>query len=313
MSTPGRPKGEYRSAQHEGTPVSGQPIREQALAFGCQGEQLVGVVSQPLKPAVDLALVVVVGGPQVRSGSHRQFTQLCRAVAAAGVPALRFDVRGMGDSSGPLHGFEDLADDIGAAIDALQAHLPQVRRVVLWGLCDGASAALLHAQRRADARVAGTVILNPWVRSEATLAQAQLKHYYRDRLRQPEFWKKLLGGGVALRALRDLWANLRAARGTGATRAAVTPSAAPFQERILQGAERRAGALLLVLSGKDHTAREFETLVGQQPRWQAVLKGPRASTCRLPDADHTFSDSKDKARLEAVTVSWLAELLGRPT
>jgi exosortase A-associated hydrolase 1 len=130
---------------------------EEALAFACQGEQLVGVVSLPAAPASgalgDLALLVVVGGPQVRAGSHRQFTQLCRAVAEAGVPALRFDVRGMGDSTGPLRSFEHIGDDISAALDALQARLPGVRRVVLWGLCDGASAALMHVHSHRDARV----------------------------------------------------------------------------------------------------------------------------------------------------------------
>lgn len=283
--------------------MNAAPIREDALAFGCQGEQLVGVVSLPAGMPGDLALLVVVGGPQVRAGSHRQFTQLCRTVAASGVPAMRFDVRGMGDSSGPLHTFEHVGADITAALDALQARLPGVRRVVLWGLCDGASAALMHVHAQADRRVAGLVLLNPWVRSAQTLARAHVKHYYWNRLRQGEFWRKLLGGGVALKALRDLAGNLKAAR--GGTPAASSAEALPFQERMLRGAEGFDGPVLWVLSGQDYTAKEFVELAAQVPAWRQVLSRPGTERLDLEEADHTFSDRVHEDALAARTVAWL--------
>ncbi len=40
MSPPGRPKGEFRSAQHEGTPVSA-PGRSQALIPECEALRVV--------------------------------------------------------------------------------------------------------------------------------------------------------------------------------------------------------------------------------------------------------------------------------
>ncbi len=283
------------------------PLREEALAFACQGEQLVGVVSLPAQPApdatTDLALLVVVGGPQVRAGSHRQFTQLCRAVAAAGVPALRFDVRGMGDSTGPLHNFEHINDDISAALGALQARLPGVKRVVLWGLCDGASAALMHVQAHRDARVAGLVLLNPWVRSAQTLARAHVKHYYWNRLRQGEFWRKLLGGGVALKAARELFTNLRAAQG----KAAHPQSAAKqsFQHRMLLGAEGFTGPMLWVLSGQDYTAKEFAEAAASEPRWQRILARPRSHHLAMADADHTFSSRPAQDALARAVADWV--------
>jgi uncharacterized protein len=286
------------------------PPQDEALAFACQGEQLVGVVSLPAQPAADastdLALLVVVGGPQVRAGSHRQFTQLCRTVAAAGVPAMRFDVRGMGDSTGPLRTFEHIGDDISAALDALQARLPGVKRVVLWGLCDGASAALMHVHSHRDTRVAGLVLLNPWVRSAQTLARAHVKHYYWNRLRQGEFWRKLLGGGVALKALRDLAGNLQAAREAAAP-AAGNDAALPFQERMLRGAEGFAGPVLWVLSGRDYTAKEFVELAAQAPRWQAVLSRAGAQRLDMAEADHTFSDRAHEQALAVRTATWLSQ------
>ena len=34
-------------------------------------------------------------------------------------------------------------------------------------------------------------LLNPWVRSDATIAKTYLKHYYGQRLLEKEFWAKL--------------------------------------------------------------------------------------------------------------------------
>ena len=162
---------------------------EAPALFHVGSDTLVGVLAAPVGPADATAVLVVVGGPQVRAGSHRHFVQLARHLAANGHAALRFDVRGMGDSSGAPAGFEHQHDDIAAAITQLQASRPEVRRVVLWGLCDGASAALLYVQRTRDPRIAGLVLLNPWVRSPQTLARATLSHYYAQRMLQPGFWR----------------------------------------------------------------------------------------------------------------------------
>jgi exosortase A-associated hydrolase 1 len=290
-------------------------LQEHSMAFVCQGEQLVGVISLPTQPAsdaaparaTDLALLVVVGGPQVRTGSHRQFTQLCRAVADAGVPAMRFDVRGMGDSTGPLRSFEHIGDDISAALDALQARLPGVKRVVLWGLCDGASAALMYLHEHHDPRITGLVLLNPWIRSAQTLARAHIKHYYWQRLRQPDFWRKLADGGVALQAVKGLWANLKASRRTQGN--ASGTAALPFQQRMLLGAEGFEGPVLWVLSGQDLTAREFAEHVDLEPRWQQLMRRRHLQRLDLPDADHTFSTSPQGEQAVQATLRWLQAML----
>ncbi|KAB8057318.1 hydrolase 1, exosortase A system-associated, partial [Janthinobacterium violaceinigrum] len=59
--------------------------------------RLVGILSLPAAPG-PRGVLIVTGGPQYRVGSHRQFVLLARALAAQGVPVLRFDLRGMGDS-----------------------------------------------------------------------------------------------------------------------------------------------------------------------------------------------------------------------
>jgi exosortase A-associated hydrolase 1 len=174
-------------------------VTERGLAFGCLGETLVGVLSVPCVPQ-SVGVVIVVGGPQYRAGSHRQFVLLARRLAASGITTLRFDCRGMGDATGAMRKFEDFGPDILAAIDALRRAEPVVERIVLWGLCDAASAILLYCRDAHDPRIAGVVLVNPWVRSDASFARAQLKHYYSKRFFERAFWSKLASGGVDLRA-----------------------------------------------------------------------------------------------------------------
>jgi exosortase A-associated hydrolase 1 len=290
---------------------------EEAFCFDVEGETLVGILHGPARAATGdsgapspaghetnaahaTGVVVVVGGPQYRAGSHRQFVHLARHLAAAGHPVLRFDVRGMGDSSGAQRCFEDLGPDIGAAIDQLQRRQPQVRCVVLWGLCDGASAALLYLHQHADPRVQGLCLLNPWVRSEASLARTQVKHYYGQRLMQREFWLKLLSGKVAGAAVRGLWQAIRAARGpTG------EDSENSFQVRMAQAWRRFPGPLLLVLSGRDYTAREFIELAGTHLAWRGALERAGVERHDAIAADHTFSQLAERQALERTTQDWL--------
>jgi len=283
-------------------PAAAAPCEERPVIFDCQGDRLLGI----LHPASgSTGVVVVVGGPQYRAGSHRLFVKLARHLAAAGHPVLRFDVRGMGDSTGPLRSFEDLCEDIGAAITQLQQQQPQVQRVVLWGLCDGASAALLYLHDHPDPRVTGLCLLNPWVRSEASLARTHVKHYYRQRLVQREFWVKLASGQVAGQALRRLWSNLRTARG-GAAAAQATP---PFQTRMAAAWSAFDGAILLVLSGDDYTAREFAEYTAAAADWRGFAQKPNFTRHDASGADHTFSNLKHGRNLAHATLQWLAQTL----
>jgi exosortase A-associated hydrolase 1 len=296
---------------------------EQPLTFACQGEQLVGILSPAAAPATR-GVLVVVGGPQYRAGSHRQFTLLARQLAAHGIPTLRFDYRGMGDSSGAARHFEMVDEDLRAAIDAFQAAVPGLREVVLWGLCDGAAAALYYAHR--DARVVGLVLLNPWARSAAGLARATLRHYYWQRLRDPALWRKVLGGrfalGASLRALAGLLGAARqpaAAVPMAAGPAAALPAApavprdgsAPplsphLHARLLDGMQRFRGHTLFIYSAADLTAQEFLDMTKASRQWRALLAQPRVQQRTLAGADHTFSRREWRDQVGAWTAQWVA-------
>jgi exosortase A-associated hydrolase 1 len=282
-------------------------VREQALQWLLGPDQLTGIISLPPEPARagTLGVLIVVGGPQYRIGSHRQFTLLARALARAGVPTLRFDVRGMGDSAGDARSFDALDDDIASAIQALRRSQPQLEGVVLWGLCDAASACLLYLQRRRDAKIAGLCLLNPWVRSAQSQARTRVKHYYLQRLRDRAFWAKLLSGKVAAGALLELASALRLSRSSGSTSA---PGPASFQDRMLAALQAFEGPTLLILSGEDYTAKEFLEYAAQRPAWQAQLARPELSRVDVPGADHTFSNDASHLLAEQALLTWLGTL-----
>jgi len=278
---------------------------EQPLFIPCAGEQILGILALPETPA-DIGIVLAVGGPQYRVGSHRQFVLLSRKLAEAGYTVLRFDYRGMGDSSGEQRAFDDVSVDIAAAADALQAACPPAQRIVLWGLCDAASAALIYWQATRDSRIAGLCLINPWVRSEATLARTQVKHYYGQRLFAGEFWWKLVRGEVGVgKALGGLFRSLRLS--------AQIPVAAgrdlSFQARMLLALQACSAPMFVMLSGQDFVAREFIEYASIDPAWAGVLARPNIARQEFPDADHTFSTAQWRSQVEQATINWLDQVV----
>lgn len=256
------------------------------------------------------ALLIVVGGPQYRVGSHRQFVKLCRAAARAQFASLRFDVSGMGDSSGPAITFYQQQADIQAAIDALFCRQPTLKSVVLWGLCDGASAILLHELQQADPRVKAMVLLNPWVRQQHSYAQTMVKHYYWQRLTQKTFWQKLFSGQLQLlHSARALWQNLQQSRQRQQSSHTIEQSNEHnYVSHMLKGWQQfmaRGGQVTLITSGNDLTAKEFLDLAASTPAWQTLLQ--QAEHHHLAAANHTFSSAQWRAEVEQYTINCLQQ------
>ena len=291
--------------------------RESPVQIACGGETLPGIVCHPRSnanrgavpdAASDIGVLILVGGPQYRAGSHRQFVLLARYLAGHGHAVLRFDRRGMGDASGAGVPFHAAQADVAAAVLALRQAAPQVQKIVLWGLCDGASAALLYWLHSADASIAGLALVNPWVRSAATQARTRVKHYYLKRLGQAGFWHKLFAGKVkGLRAASELAGNLAGAVTSGAS----AQSGAGWLGEMARALNLFPGPVLLVLSGQDYTAREFSEWMRTVPALRGFEHGARVTRCDASDADHTFSTALWRAEVERATLAWLARM-GKP-
>ncbi|MES3020548.1 MAG: hydrolase 1, exosortase A system-associated [Pseudomonadota bacterium] len=261
-------------------------VVQRALRFFCHGCGLVGIVDVPERPLAR-GVLIVTGGPQYRIGSHRQFTLLARTLSARGVSVMRFDQRGMGDSEGEPRSFDTINDDIGAAVKEYFRQVPEMKELVIWGLCDGATAAVFYAV--SDARVCGLVLVNPWVRSPEGAARVNLRHYYLGRLGEREFWKKVATGnfdfGASAASLRQ---QIRLA---GIERSVSLP------QRVSDTLADFGGQVLVVLSGDDLTAREFSDLMAE-----TELPVRRVD---IAGANHTFACRKWRDEVADISANWV--------
>lgn len=286
-------------------------FNDRAISFCCHDVWLYGILSMP-EHAVSRGVLILVGGPQYRVGSHRQFTLLARHLAAHGVPVMRFDYRGMGDSEGSARTFEEVTDDLSHAIDRFFKETSSLKELVIWGLCDAASAALFYAHK--DSRVTGLVLLNPWVRTDTGIAKAYLKHYYLARIFAPDFWQKIRQGkfdyAAAVHSVSQLVGKAVAPRKKTGNPAGAdhesTFNIAPLPDRMLDGLSRFKGKVLLILSGNDLTAQEFSDLLKGSGKWQRILESVQIQRCDLPEANHTFSRKDWRDQVATWTREWLA-------
>lgn len=268
---------------------------EMPVVFDCEGSRLIGIAALPARPAAT-GVLIIVGGPQYRAGSHRQFTLLARHLAGLGIASMRFDYRGMGDSEGEKRSFDQINADIGAALETFLELAPTIERIALWGLCDAASAAMCYAPT--DPRVEQLILLNPWLQNSPNVALTRLRLYYPARLGQMNFWTKLLAFEVDIPVtIRGFVDDLKSTfRWQGKPGNAVESSA---DEHMLAGLEQFGGQVLFVMSEKDLTAGIFRTQVEHDPRWQQACK--LATFLDIPAADHTFSTRKFRDQVAQVT------------
>jgi len=286
-------------------------FEEHACAFPCADSWLYGILTLP-KQSTRRGVLILVGGPQYRAGSHRQFTLLARNLAVHGFAVMRFDFRGMGDSEGEARTFEAVEDDLRCAIDKFLSEAPLIDELVLWGLCDAASAAVFYAYR--DRRVTGLVLLNPWVRTDEGSAKAYLKHYYGSRLFEPEFWRKILQGKFRFTAAAQSFIKL-VTEAFVIRRGHSVPARegncescenTPLPDRMFQQLNLFKGKVLLILSGDDLTAKEFSDLVKESEKWKKLLAAPHVSCLELPEANHTFSRREWRDQVAVWTKEWIS-------
>lgn len=272
--------------------VTGPNWQERPIVFSCEGDRLIGIAALPDRPG-DTGLVIVVGGPQYRAGSHRQFTLLARHLAGENIASLRFDYRGMGDSEGDRRDFERIDADIRAAVDALLEQAPGLTKIILWGLCDAASASLFYGYT--DSRICGMVLLNPWAHTEQKAAEVRLKHYYLTRLMQRSFWTKLLSREFEFKkSLAGLLGSISSLiTPLGITKQATSTECpqvgTSYIDRMLRGLQNFHGNTLLIFSENDLTAKEFLSLAESSAHWKAALQNPRIRLLNIPQANHTFA------------------------
>jgi uncharacterized protein len=280
------------------------------ISFVCGEHRLYGILHQPAQ-LQERGVLIVAGRPALRTGRHRLFVLLARAWAEAGIPVMRFDFRGTGDSEGEIGTLEETANDLRGAVDAFISHMPGLQQVVLWGLCGGATDAILYAP--ADPRVAGLVLANPWsfdVRlrtltmwhHKISLQSSKLMNWIRSAYRP---------GAASASGIRDrLEPELNLADGpevgrTAVHRAYCSYRAGDLSKRLVSNLAKFEGEVLFIFSGGDPGSRLFKRVASMSLRWRRLLSAPRVQTRDLPDANHSLRRPEWRAQAAEWTLDWL--------
>lgn len=253
------------------------------LSFSCEGASL-GASLDPAEGRTGLLLVT--GGTQTRIGSHRMYERLAASLAKSGLPCFRFDRRGVGDSEGEDPDFRESGPDLAAAAASFRREQPQLKRLIGFGLCDGASTLALHGKA---AGLDGYILANPWfVEAEAgEPAAAAIKSRYKDQLLSLDGWKRLLSGSISYRKVLKGLGKIVSSR----------PSSLAGEIAAALG-KARVPAQLILASG-DGTA------IAAQAEWSSpafkALRQANPAPLRIESDSHTFSRPGDEtALLEAV-------------
>lgn len=126
-----------------------------------------GVLSVPASEDTKKTGVVLLSGTfggTTTIGRNRMWVKMARKLASAGIPVLRFDYAGMGDSVGEMVCYEletPAVTELNAAFDLLSSR--GATEFIVVGTCYGSRTALVGSA--GDPRVKGVFLLVPPVRS----------------------------------------------------------------------------------------------------------------------------------------------------
>ncbi len=125
---------------------------EHPLHFQSDDARLFGVLHQPDGDSAPLGALFCAPFAEEHKQGYRIFVEFARALAEAGIPSLRFDYRGTGDSDLPFTAFSpsNAIADIHAAGDLLRERAG-IERLAIVGLRLGASLACQAVQDGLDA------------------------------------------------------------------------------------------------------------------------------------------------------------------
>lgn len=289
--------------------MAGSAVKETVLEFG-PDRRLVGVLTRPPRAAggpTDVVVVITNSGIIHRVGANRVHVRLARSLAANGVPCLRYDLPGIGDSERLTTGGDVESDNLAATRAAVDALVKQRvgSRIVMVGLCSGAD----HSFRamRVDPRIVGAVLIDPTAMFSTTRHRMNLVRRLLRRALRPAMWGRLLSGRYRL-SRATLNESISDA-GPGAPRSltrADHPEAWTDTRDALQEFIRREAELLLITT--HHNERVYSYRQQLQDAFPSLRELSRyLSTYTRPQSDHTFSAEVDRRFLETALLAWLRD------
>jgi pimeloyl-ACP methyl ester carboxylesterase len=253
---------------------------------------------EPVNPSSVACLLLNVGLTH-RIGPRRLNVKLARRLARDGIPSLRLDLSGIGDS--PAHGRtsfrEQAIGDLRAAMDQVEASTG-IRRFVVLGICSGATNGYWLAQ--VDPRVVGLLMFDGF--TFPTL-KTQLIHDV-TRIRQAK-WGVVFSKGLG-RIKRML--GIAAPRGSSIFNDVsdlTNPSRSEFQA-VMDTLTTRGVAVYLIYSGSLLVQHNYhEQLRDAFPH--ALFVG-RIRYDYMPDVDHTPTPLAAQRKLADAMCEWVGQI-----
>jgi dienelactone hydrolase len=276
-------------------------MKEHFVTFG-RGKALSGILTEPAGGTAQRPAVLLLNAGLLHHvGPNRLYVTLARRLAGAGLPVLRFDYSGLGESEPrrdetPL--VESMISEGISAMDFLTMS-GVADRFVPMGLCAGAE----NAQRlaRDDARVVGAALIDGYAyRTRRYHLRKLMRHVTSARS-----WARLFAKPAALVTARRKGAAPAAERNPGGVDfVREFPSRETCLEE-LQAILAREVDLFFVFTGGgmaefyNHPRQFFETF--------PELRGhPRVRLEFMSRADHTFTLRAQQDALLASIEGWMA-------
>jgi pimeloyl-ACP methyl ester carboxylesterase len=184
--------------------VEDSVIRETPITIAQPFGELFGILAEPIgSPPAGPCLVMLNAGAIRRVGPNRMWVEFCRHWAAKGIPTLRLDLEGIGDSDGDAARITRLYPSVMytdarigqaiAGVDALEQR-GLGNRFILSGLCSGGYWSFHAADR--DERVSAALLLNPRMLFWDRLIETE--RHTRRRVLRTSAWPRVLRGEVTL-------------------------------------------------------------------------------------------------------------------
>lgn len=268
----------------------GALLRETPVWLEAEGGDLFGVLTENTEVEPGSVCAVWLNGGALRHiGPNRTWVEVARRWAAQGVPTLRVDLNGIGDSDGadeqPLPNRSLYAsqrtEQTLAILDQLAARgLPN--RFVLGGLCSGAYWSV-HAAL-ADERVVGALMINLYAFfwSEELVAERETQESL-EALRG-HGWRRLIRRDVSYDKLKDVMRSMLPGRIRAGAGHPVERAQSERVEMVLDRLrDQGTQGLLLLANGEplyDQLARQG--VLERLDQW------PNLVVERIPSRDHMF-------------------------
>lgn len=266
---------------------------------------LVGIYTPPTGDSSgheDICVVILNAGIIHRVGPNRLHVELARALSVAGLPAVRLDLSGIGDSESrtdSLSPLDGALADVRETLDAL-VECRKAKRFILLGLCSGANHAAIRAAD--DERIVAIGLVDPFI---PRTRRYYLNHYF-GRMIRVGSWKNFFRGD------HPAWQWLEAQLLRRSTDRALEQGGPDPEEvrrylaRIYEGVVKRGVRIFAAFTGDLESQHNYrEQLLDAFPD---VAFGTLLDLHYFGDVDHTFSSSHDRKMLISLILKWASKL-----